>query len=61
MRLQILHGNNLDGVKLLKQKLEEVFKCNWLPSSLIAPTLGAHTGPGLVGVVFAPESAFALA
>lgn len=58
LRLQILHGNNLDGVKFLKQKLEDVFKCNWLPTSLIAPVLGAHTGPGLVGLVFASESAF---
>lgn len=58
LRLQILHGNNPDGVKFLKQKLEEVFKCNWLPTSLIAPVLGAHTGPGLVGLIFAPESAF---
>ena len=58
LRLQILHGNNLDGVKFLKQKLEEVFKCNWLPTSLIAPVLGAHTGPGLVGLIFASESAF---
>ena len=58
LRLQILHGNNLDGVKILKQKLEEVFKCNWLPTSLIAPSLGAHTGPGLVGLIFAPESIF---
>ena len=58
LRLQILHGNNPDGVKLLKDKLEEVFKCNWLPTSLIAPVLGAHTGPGLVGLIFASESAF---
>ncbi len=58
LRLQILHGNNLEGVKLLKQKLEEAFKCNWLPTGLIAPSLGAHTGPGLVGLIFAPESAF---
>lgn len=58
LRLQILHGNNPDGVKFLKQRLEEVFKCNWLPTSLIAPVLGAHTGPGLVGLIFAPESAF---
>lgn len=58
LRLQILHGNNPDGVRFLKQKLEEIFKCNWLPTSLIAPVLGAHTGPGLVGLIFAPESAF---
>lgn len=58
LRLQILHGNNLEGVKILKQKLEDVFKCNWLPTGLIAPSLGAHTGPGLVGLIFAPESAF---
>lgn len=58
LRLQILHGNNLDGVNFLKQKLEEVFKCNWLPTGLIAPALGAHTGPGLVGLIFASESVF---
>lgn len=58
LRLQILHGNNPDGVELLKNKLEEVFKCNWLPTSLIAPVLGAHTGPGLVGLIFASESSF---
>ena len=58
LRLQILHGNNPEGVESLKQKLEQIYKCNWLPTSLIAPVLGAHTGPGLVGLVFASESAF---
>ena len=58
LRLQILHGNNAAGVELLKQKLERLYKCNWLPSGMIAPALGAHTGPGLVGLIFASESVF---
>jgi len=58
LRLQILHGNNPEGVELLKQKLERIYQCNWLPTSLIAPVLGAHTGPGLVGLVFAAETVF---
>ena len=58
LRLQILHGNNAAGVELLKQKLERLYKCNWLPSGMIAPALGAHTGPGLVGLIFASKSVF---
>jgi DegV family protein with EDD domain len=60
LRLQILHGNNPDGVEFLRRKLEQIYKCNWLPTSLIAPVLGAHTGPGLVGLVFASESVFSV-
>ena len=58
MRFQVLHGHNAKGAALLRQRLEGLFKCAFLPTSSIAPVLGAHTGPGLVGLVFAPMSAF---
>jgi DegV family protein with EDD domain len=58
MRLQVLHGDNARGAALLRERLEQLFKCAWLPTGPIAPVLGAHTGPGLVGVVFAPQAAF---
>ncbi len=37
--------------------MDEFFECTWLSTSSIAPVLGAHTGPGLVGLVYAPVSA----
>ncbi len=58
MRMQILHSQNPAGMARLKERLDGIFKCNWLPTGPIAPVLGAHTGPGLVGVAFAPESLF---
>jgi len=58
LRLQVLHGDNPEGAALLRERLAELFKCTWLPTGPIAPVLGAHTGPGLVGLVYAPQAAF---
>ncbi len=59
LRVQALHGANPEGALLLKKKLEQLFRCTWLPTGPIAPVLGAHTGPGLVGLVYAPQAVFA--
>lgn len=59
LRLQVLHGHNPEGAAMLRERLEQLFDCTWLPTGPIAPVLGAHTGPGLVGVVYAPQAAFA--
>jgi DegV family protein with EDD domain len=59
LRVQALHGANPDGAAKLREKIDGLFKCTWLPTGPIAPVLGAHTGPGLVGLVYAPQSAFA--
>lgn len=58
LRVQVLHGANPEGAALLRERLESLFACDWLPTGPIAPVLGAHTGPGLVGVAFAPAAAF---
>ena len=59
MRFQIIHGDNARGAAMLRERLDQLFKCTWLPSVSVAPVLGAHTGPGLVGVVYALQAAFA--
>ena len=58
MRFQVLHGHNAEGAAMLRERLDKLFKCTWLPTSSIAPVLGAHTGPGLVGIAYAPMAAF---
>lgn len=57
LRTQTMHADNPEGAALLREKLSERFACTWLPVSSIAPVLGAHTGPTLVGVAYAPLAA----
>lgn len=57
LRAQIVHGYNPEGVAQLQAEVEKRFKVKWLGTTQIAPVLGAHTGPGVVGLVLAPEKA----
>ncbi len=59
LRAQIVHGENPDGVALLQEQMEAQFTVRWVPTMAVAPVLGAHTGPGLIGVGYGPESAYA--
>lgn len=59
LRMQVLHGHNPEGAALLREELTKRFDCTWLPSGAIAPVLGAHTGPGLVGVAYGAQAVFA--
>lgn len=58
LRVQIGHAGNPDAAEQLKQEMENLFSCHWLPSCSISPILGAHTGRGLVGIVFASLEGF---
>jgi len=58
LRVQIMHGDNPEGVALLRERMNHLFDCTWLPTSPIAPVLGAHTGPGLIGLAYAPLAAY---
>jgi len=58
LRVQVMHGDNPTGAAMLRARLDQLFQCVWLPTSSIAPVLGAHTGPSLVGVVYAPVAAY---
>ncbi len=59
LRIQLLHGYDLEGIKKLKEQLEEKFECLFEEVVQIAPSLGAHTGPGMVGLAVAPLALFA--
>ncbi|MBN2469140.1 MAG: DegV family protein [Anaerolineae bacterium] len=59
LRVQVMHAMNPDGAEALKQEIDRRFNCHWLGSAAIAPVLGAHTGPTLAGVAYAPQSVFA--
>jgi DegV family protein with EDD domain len=50
LRVQLLHGQNLEGVEILRQAISRKFICQFDPVAVVAPVLGAHTGPSLVGL-----------
>jgi len=58
LRIQIMHTNNLAGVREVKALFDARFPVTWLSPGVVAPVLGAHTGLGLVGLAYAPLSAY---
>jgi DegV family protein with EDD domain len=58
LRVQVVHTQNSDGADQLHSLIDPLFKCTWLKKGPISYVLGAHTGPSLVGVCFAPQSVF---
>ncbi|MCU0522259.1 MAG: DegV family protein [Anaerolineae bacterium] len=58
LHVQVLYSHYPDGAALLRERIGQVFNCTWLASGPISLVLGAHTGPSLVGVAFAPQAAF---
>lgn len=58
LRVQVLHSLNPEGAQQLAEKIEKIFNVEWLPQGNMSLVLGAHTGPSMVGVAFAPQSIF---
>jgi len=58
LRVQVRHSNNPEGAAVLHDEVDKRFDCTWLPTETISLVLGAHTGPSLVAVAFAPQEAF---
>jgi len=59
LRVQVLHAHNPEGAAMLREEVDRRFDCAWLPLGSISLVLGAHTGPSMVGVAYAPQAAFA--
>lgn len=58
LRVQLLHGDNPESVQPLHDLVDLRYRCTWLPTGAVTPVLGAHTGPGVIGVFYAPLAAF---
>ncbi len=58
VRVQIVHGNSPDGIAFLKEKIDEKLDAFYETVVPVAPVLGAHTGPSLVGLIIGPMALF---
>jgi len=59
LRTQLIHGHNPEMVEYVRTLAEKYFHCHWLPVMVVAPILGAHTGPSLIALTFADQKLFA--
>ena len=59
LRAQVLHAQNPEGAALLRELVDPLFDCTWYPAGTMSLVLGAHTGPSMVGIAYAPAAAFA--
>jgi DegV family protein with EDD domain len=59
LRVQVLYSDNPAGAAMLREQVDQQFDCTWQPVGPMSLVLGAHTGPSMVGVAFAPLAAFA--
>lgn len=53
--IAICHGDDLDFAMLLKSEIEERFHPKAIEIDMIGSVIGAHTGPGTLGVFFFNE------
>lgn len=51
----VMHGDNPDGAEYLKKEMASRFNCAELLVTGFTPVMGAHTGPGLIGIAFYNE------
>jgi DegV family protein with EDD domain len=58
LRVQLLHSYNHTAVAALREIVEPMFQCTFMPVNYMSPALAAHTGPSMVGVAFAPLEIF---
>lgn len=58
LRVQVRHSYNPEGAAALHNLIDKRFNCKWLPIEHLSMVLGAHTGPSMVGVAYAPLTAF---
>jgi DegV family protein with EDD domain len=59
LRVQVLYSFNPEGAGRLREAIDGRFDCTWLPAGPMSLVLGAHTGPSMVGVAYAPAATFA--
>jgi DegV family protein with EDD domain len=55
IRANVMHALALDDALALRERLLSEFDCVEVLVSEFTPVMGAHTGPGLLGIAFHPE------
>ncbi|MFC1931003.1 DegV family protein [Chloroflexota bacterium] len=52
LHVAVMHADSLDKATALKNRIASQFNCTELFITEFTPVMGAHTGPGLLGIAF---------
>ncbi len=58
IHVQVLHSFNPEGASILREQVDKLYDCTWMPIGPMSLVLGAHTGPSMVGIVFGDQAIF---
>jgi len=58
IHVQVLHSFNPEGASFLREQIDKLYDCTWMPIGPMSLVLGAHTGPSMVGVGFGDQAIF---
>ena len=58
IHVQVLHSFNPEGASFLREQVDKLYECTWMPIGPMSLVLGAHTGPSMVGVGFGDQAIF---
>ncbi|MBO5198387.1 MAG: DegV family protein [Lachnospiraceae bacterium] len=51
----IVHGDCADVAEFMKEQLKNRYGCKYFVENYVGCAIGAHTGPGIIGIVFLNE------
>ena len=51
----VCHGDDIESAKIVENMLKEKYGCTNFVESYVGCAIGAHTGPGVIGIVFLDE------
>ena len=52
----IVHGDDAETMEAVKDMLREAYGCKDFIDNYVGCAIGAHTGPGIIGIVFLNET-----
>ncbi len=55
-KIGVLHGDDAPTAKLIREQLKETFGCDDFVENYVGCAIGAHTGPGIIGIIFLNET-----
>lgn len=58
IHVQVLHSFNPEAATFLREQVDKLYDCTWMPIGPMSLVLGAHTGPSMVGISFGDQAIF---
>jgi len=55
-RIAVVHGDDAQTMEFVKEQLSKVYGCRFYMDNFVGCAIGAHTGPGIIGIIFLNET-----